>query len=350
MAQQADHVRHFTGELMGREVEQQGNGKGVQVGAEDAEALVGDITFVSSGLSGQSCIKRIAHNARLTEQSFVMEDQLCTPIGQGAVHIGLPLLVAFEGPEAFHERTKPGGRIDGLVLHCRGFAGTIYEFVRRGRIELLISDYICWHKDLESNYSSYQENELLAALRSGSEPAFTEVYRRLYKRVYLFATRFVDQPADAQDLTAETFVELWNRRTGFYDLDGVAAFLHVTVRNKCFNLLKHQHMKEGRKEELLQLLSEQDNDHFHIEKVQSELLGKIYAEVDKLPPRMREVFLLSYREGLRPAEIAERLQIKVQTVTNQRVSAIRLLQLALGKDPMAMVLLTVICRGAGFLS
>ncbi|MGN6417038.1 MAG: RNA polymerase sigma-70 factor [Pseudobacter sp.] len=203
---------------------------------------------------------------------------------------------------------------------------------------------------MESNYSSYQENELLAGLRSGSEPAFAEVYKRLYKRVYLFASRFLEQPADAQDLTAETFVQLWNRRTEFYTLDGVAAFLHVTVRNKCFNLLKHLHMKEGKKEELLQLLNEQDDEDFYIEKVQSELLGRIYAEVDKLPPRMREVFLLSYREGLKPAEIAERLQIKVQTVTNQRVSAIRLLQQALGQDPMAMILLAVISRGAGFLS
>lgn len=279
-----------------------------------------------------------------------MEDQFCASIGEGAVYIGLSFLVALKGPEAFYERTEAGGRIDSLVLHCRGFALTIYEFVRRGRSELYITDYICWCKDLENKYSSYQENELLADFRSGSEDAFTEVYRRLYKRVYLFATRFVEQPADAQDLTAETFVQLWNKRTEFYNLDGVAAFLHVTVRNKCFNLLKHQHMKEGRKEELLQLLSEQDSEDFYIEKVQSELLSKIYAEVDKLPPRMREVFLLSYREGLKPAEIAERLQIKVQTVTNQRVSAIRLLQLALRQDPMAVILMAMICRGAGFLS
>lgn len=350
IAQQTGDVRHFTSELMRGHAEEQGNGEGIQISTEDAEGLLCDISFINGGLCGQSSVKRIALNAGLIEQPFIVEDQFCTPIGEGAVNIGLPLLVALEGPEAFYEGTETGGRIDSLVLHCRGFALTIYEFVWRGRSELSITDYICWLKHLESNYSSYQENELLADLRSGSEAAFTEVYRRLYKRVYLFATRFLEQPADAQDLTAETFVQLWNRRTEFYNLDGVAAFLHVTVRNKCFNLLKHQHMKEERREELLQLLSEQDSEDFYIEKVQSELLGRIYAEVDKLPPRMREVFLLSYREGLKPAEIAEKLQIKVQTVTNQRVSAVRLLQLALRQDPMAIILLALISKGGGFLS
>ena len=47
---------------------------------------------------------------------------------------------------------------------------------------------------------------------------------------------------------------------------------------------------------------------------------------------MKEIFLLSYRDGLKTGEIAERLQIKAQTVTNQRVTAVKLLQLALGND------------------
>lgn len=213
-----------------------------------------------------------------------------------------------------------------------------------------LSFYICSHQTLETSYSSYQENELIEALRTGSEQAFAEVYKRLYKRVYLFASKYVTQPADAQDLTAETFVQLWNRRSDFHNLDGIAAFLHVTVRNKCFNLLRHQHMKEDKKEELLQLLNEQTTDDFYLERVQSELLRRIYAEVDKLPPRMREIFLLSYREGLKPAEIAAKLQLRVQTVTNQRVSAVRLLQQALRQDPLAIILLVMITEGPGLLS
>jgi RNA polymerase sigma-70 factor (ECF subfamily) len=57
---------------------------------------------------------------------------------------------------------------------------------------------------------------------------------------------------------------------------------------------------------------------------------------------MKEIFLLSYRDGLKPAEIAGRLQIKAQTVINQRVTAVRLLQMALGKDLLLAPLLVLL--------
>jgi RNA polymerase sigma-70 factor (ECF subfamily) len=178
--------------------------------------------------------------------------------------------------------------------------------------------------------------------RAGSEEAFTTVYRLLYQRVFWFARKFVEETEEARDLTAESFVQLWQQNDSFPTLDAVAAFLYVTVRNKCYNLLKHRQMKASRREELLRQLSEQSPGDFFEEQVQLQLVRRIYAEVDKLAPRMKEIFLLSYRDGLKPAEIAERLQIKAQTVTNQRITALRLLQLALGKDLLLAPLLVLL--------
>jgi RNA polymerase sigma-70 factor (ECF subfamily) len=178
--------------------------------------------------------------------------------------------------------------------------------------------------------------------RAGSQEAFTTVYRLLQQRVYWFARKFVEDTEDARDLTAESFVQLWQQNHSFPSLDAVTAFLYVTVRNKCFNLLKHRQMKAGRQEELLRQLQDREQGDFFEEQVQLQLVRRIYAEVDKLPSRMKEVFLLSYRDGLKPAEIAERLQIKPQTVTNQRVTAVRLLQDALGKDLLLAPLLLLL--------
>lgn len=186
------------------------------------------------------------------------------------------------------------------------------------------------------------EVALMQQFRAGSEEAFTTVYRHLYQRVYWFARKFVEEKEDARDLTAETFVQLWQQNDTFHTLDAVTAFLYVTVRNKCYNLLKHRKMKARRRDDLLRLFSEQEQGDFFEERVQLQLVRSIYAEVDKLPARMQEVFLLSYRDGLKPAEIAERLQIKAQTVTNQRVTAIRLLQLALSRDLIIVPLLALL--------
>lgn len=200
-----------------------------------------------------------------------------------------------------------------------------------------------WRQSLSKGFRhilALTENEiqdevaLMQQFREGSEEAFTVVYRHLYQRVYWFAKKFLEEKEDARDLTAETFVQLWQQNNTFQTLDAVAAFLYVTVRNKCFNLLKHRKMKANHRDNLLRLLTERGQGDFFEEQVQLQLVRSIYAEVDKLPARMQEIFLLSYRDGLKPAEIAEKLQIKAQTVTNQRVTAVRLLQLALSRDLM----------------
>lgn len=178
--------------------------------------------------------------------------------------------------------------------------------------------------------------------RAGSEEAFTTVYRLLYQRVFWFARKFIEETEDARDLTAETFVQLWQQNETFPTIDAVSAFLYVTVRNKCYNLLKHRQMKAGRRDDLLRQLNERGENDFFEEQVQLQLVSRIYEAVNKLPPRMKDIFLLSYRDGLKPAEIAALLRIKPQTVINQRVTAVRLLQSALGKDFMLSTLLVLL--------
>ncbi|UYQ92657.1 sigma-70 family RNA polymerase sigma factor [Chitinophaga horti] len=197
---------------------------------------------------------------------------------------------------------------------------------------------------ISPEHEIHDEVVLIQQFRAGSEEAFTSVYKHLYRRVYWFARKFMEETADAQDLTAEAFVQLWQQRDSFHSLDAISAFLYVTVRNKCFNLLKHRKMKASHQENLLRLLAEREPDGFFEEQVKIQLVARIYAEINKLPTRMREIFLLSYRDGLKPAEIAELLQIKAQTVTNQRVSAVKLLQIALGDSVLTVAFLLLLDR------
>lgn len=177
--------------------------------------------------------------------------------------------------------------------------------------------------------------------REGSEAAFAIIYKLLYQRVYLFAKKYVIATDDAQDITAEVFVQLLQGGRSFTDIDGIAAFLHVAVRNRCFNLLKNKQMKMAHHAELLRQSDEKQNPAFFEQQVQLELMRKIYLEVDKLPDRMKEIFLLSYHEGLKPAQIAERLRIKPQTVINQRATAIKLLQSLVSREPLLLLFLSL---------
>ena len=183
------------------------------------------------------------------------------------------------------------------------------------------------------------EFTLMQRFISGERAAFTAVYNDLYFRVYEFAGKYVPTGADAEDITADSFVKLWQKRSEFDSLDHIRAFLFTTAKNACLNFLQHSKVKDSKHAEILRSLSALQRDSFTLEAIRAELMQLVYQEVEKLPAKMKQVFLLSYKEGLKPAEIAERLQISVQTVSNQKINAINLLKTALGNTPLLLALL-----------
>lgn len=183
------------------------------------------------------------------------------------------------------------------------------------------------------------EFTLMRSFINGERPAFTAVYNAYYFRVYEFASKYLPTGPDAEDITADTFIKLWQRRDQFSSLDHIRAFLFTTAKNACLNFLQHVKVKDQKHAEILHSLTALQRDSFYLEEIRSELMQLVYAEVEKLPAKMKQIFLLSYREGLKPAEIAERLSLSVQTVSNQKVNAINLLKSALGNTPLLLALL-----------
>lgn len=185
------------------------------------------------------------------------------------------------------------------------------------------------------------DQEVINGLQRGEERAFNAIYEQLHKRLYYFALRFVPDH-DARDVVAEAFAAVWEKRADFAQYGQVQHYLFVTVRNKCLKLLKHELVKMRNQDALLHRLATMGEADFDMEPFTEELIRYIYAEVDRLPPRMREVFLLSFREGLKPAAIAERLQLSVKTVRNQKVTAIQLLRSSLGDRAHLLSLLLLL--------
>ena len=174
---------------------------------------------------------------------------------------------------------------------------------------------------------------------TGEKTAFTSVYNEYYFRVYEFASKYLPTTEDAEDITADSFAKLWQKRTEFDSLDHIRAFLFTTAKNACLNFLQHSKIKDEKHKDILNSLSSSQRDLFYLEEIRAELMKLVYAEVEKMPVKMKAIFLLSYKEGLKPAEIAERLQISVQTVSNQKINAINLLKTALGNTPLLLALL-----------
>lgn len=203
---------------------------------------------------------------------------------------------------------------------------------------------LCLQQDKSKPLSinpTYSTSELIQRFQAGEEVAFKQIYLLFHKRVLFFARRFVSDQ-DAQDITADSFIQLWNKRVDFPSEKNISTFLFVTTRNRCYNLLEHEKVKIRRKEEIASLTEKEAVPDIDLEDTRLELLALIHQELDKLPEKMRQIFILSFREGLKPAEIAQRLQINVKTVSNQKLTAIKLLKKTLAEHPSALALLLLL--------
>ncbi|MBO9592233.1 MAG: RNA polymerase sigma-70 factor [Niabella sp.] len=183
------------------------------------------------------------------------------------------------------------------------------------------------------------EPDLLEQFGAGDLIAFETVYQQKYLTVLRFAERWVITRADAEDITADTFAKLWVNRHRFQSIDHIRAFLHVTVRNACVNHIKKAQVKSVVKEKLIRQMINETQSQFAVQEIRQELMKLIYAEVEKMPSKMKEIFMLSYSEGLKPMEIAQKLKLSVQTVSNQKTNAIRLLKIALANKPILLAFL-----------
>lgn len=193
---------------------------------------------------------------------------------------------------------------------------------------------------METPRSHIDEYALMRKFTGGETSAFTSVYNEYYYRIFEFNHQFLSSREEALDVTADCFEKLWKKHHEFDSLQHIKNFLYNTAQNACIDLLRHRKTKLQTHNDLLYRLTESRQRQIQLQEIRTELMNLVYAEVEKLPAKEREVFLLAYKEGLKPDEIMERLQLaNIQMVYKRKLNAINLLKAALGNTPILLALL-----------
>ena len=151
-----------------------------------------------------------------------------------------------------------------------------------------------------------------------------------YRRLIFHALRFVDSQEEAEDIVSDVFYELWRGIHGI-DLErGITSYLYRAVSTRALNVLRHKNVAAVRLE-LLESINEKrmefiadDDTGRNVESV--EIGQRLHEAIDELPERCREVFVLSYVNGLKNKEIAEAMNTSVRTVEAQVYKALRFLR------------------------
>ncbi|MGV8137803.1 MAG: RNA polymerase sigma-70 factor [Mangrovibacterium sp.] len=169
------------------------------------------------------------------------------------------------------------------------------------------------------------EDILISRFIRGDETAFELLFRHYYPGLVIFVSQITLDKAEAEEIVQDFFFRLWKRRDQIKESPSLKSYLFTSVKNRGINFIVSKNYETRKIEELKRVMGSNltyEQDVF----VASELQEKIKQAFEKLPPRTKEIFILSRFDDLKNDEIAQKLNISKRTVEIQISNALKILR------------------------
>ncbi|WP_420322215.1 RNA polymerase sigma factor [Flagellimonas sp.] len=159
---------------------------------------------------------------------------------------------------------------------------------------------------------------LIQYLKNGNEEAYVYLVDHFNNRLCTYASSLANDPLMAQDIVQQVFIKVWEKRNQLNANFPLSNFLHKSVYNEFID--------QYRKKRAVTLLEKKYIDALNsiVEEEESHLdkrLVLVKQEIENLPPKCKQVFLMSKQDGLTNTEISEYLGISIKAVEWQITKA-----------------------------
>lgn len=135
----------------------------------------------------------------------------------------------------------------------------------------------------------------------------------------MFAYKLVNNRHDAEDIVQEVFLNIWKSGSGFKNEISFKAYLYLSTRNKCIDFFRK---KKAINQELDSIvLTQEEADHI----IKNEAYELLYKAIGKLPKQTKLVIIKSM-EGLSVQEVADSLNVSINTVKTLKKNAYKTLR------------------------
>jgi RNA polymerase sigma-70 factor (family 1) len=167
--------------------------------------------------------------------------------------------------------------------------------------------------------------------RSIEEIDLDALFKEHYDRLVYFSFQLVKEKAHAEDIVQDAFIKYWNHRdTVMQNNIAIKNFLYSIVRNASFNSIRHNKVVEG----YIQYYGNTEPEEPPIIEaiITAEAMAEIHAAIHALPDSHRSISIMGYFDGKKNQEIADELNMSINTVKKQKQRALELLRVKLSPE------------------
>jgi RNA polymerase sigma-70 factor (ECF subfamily) len=156
---------------------------------------------------------------------------------------------------------------------------------------------------------------------------FRLVFEQHYNPLCKYAFSYIKDKDICEDIVQDVFVKIWEGRRDLLLIQGIKYYLFTAVRNNCLT-----YIQRGQRVPVYSLTNMDVEDEIPTPGYDCPEEGDInYKDllnkgIEQLPPKCKEVFLLSRLGNFSNQEVADNLGISIKTVNNQLWKALKLLR------------------------
>jgi len=160
---------------------------------------------------------------------------------------------------------------------------------------------------------------VLSDLKKNDREAFNRLFRHYYPRLMAYVSAMINGDA-AEDITQDVFLYVWENRKKLNIGEGFHSYLFQSAYTRSLDYIKKNQLSEK-----YQLKTYQDylDEYGSLLKDDSNILEELYSKdfyerlyelLEEIPSQRREVFLLTYINGMKAKEVAEYMEIPQRTI------------------------------------
>lgn len=160
------------------------------------------------------------------------------------------------------------------------------------------------------------------------------LFDEYYSSLCLYANSVIGDLDISQDIVSDCFVRIWERKATIDIKSSVKNYLLLAVRNNIYSYLRSP---ENRKTDIDTVIRGFENtpiEEYDLEK--DETILQVYKLIEELPEQRKKILELAVFKGMSYKEIAEMLDISVNTVKTQMSRAYFFLRDRLGNNQLLL--------------
>ena len=183
---------------------------------------------------------------------------------------------------------------------------------------------------------------LLLQIAAGDENAFAGLVRLHWKPVYALALLWLKSAEEAEELTQDIFLKIWNARNRLSEVTDFENWLFIVCRNTLISAIRKKLSRPAFIQEQETTENTLRPDRLLENRQHYEVL---LTGISLLPPKRQQVFRMSRFEGLTHEQIAEQLGMHKDTVAQYIVKAVSFLKSYLHERTGDSVIVIILLAG-----